>query len=80
MSWREPTEREDRAAAWERRRHELLNPDHQDWRRASQQGVAAALGLSVRTLQRYEHDGAPGWYELALIGLAHARRRGSTEP
>jgi hypothetical protein len=61
---------EHRALAWERRRHELLG-----YRDGELRTVARNLGLSVRTLQRYEFDGAPGWYELALIGLKFARRR-----
>jgi hypothetical protein len=31
--------------------------------------VAARLGLSVRTLYRYELEGAPAWYDFALVGL-----------
>lgn len=65
--WRTYSDEERRAADWEKRRYELLGGE-----RGSVEAVAAALDLSVRTLQRYEFDGAPRWYELALIGLARA--------
>lgn len=71
-----PTEREKRAHDWERRRHDLLGGYGEP---SSVARVAKDLGLSVRTLQRYEWDGAPAWYELALIGLAHARRAEAAE-
>jgi len=67
-----PAER--RAWAWHQRRRELLGNVG-----GRPEAVAAALGLSVRTLRRYEYDGAPAWYELALIGLARSVRKGQAD-
>ena len=36
----------------------------------TQQALAEALGLSRRTVQNYERDGAPVWYALAVERLA----------
>jgi len=56
---------------WRRRRLELLGrPDYH------RQRVADALGLSLRTVQRYETEGPPAWYELALEGLAARKQKG----
>jgi hypothetical protein len=32
--------------------------------------VARLLGLSVKTIRRYEYGTAPRWYQAALVGLA----------
>lgn len=51
--------------AWNDRRRKLLG-----WRGTDRQWVADRLGISARTVERYEHGTAPQWYELALEGLA----------
>jgi hypothetical protein len=52
---------------WHRRRLALFG-----WPAGRRVRVAAALGISIRTLERYEvaKQGAPLLYELALEGLA----------
>jgi len=56
---------------WHRRRVDLLGPVA--GRRVN---VAWALGLGLRTVVRYELEGAPQWYELALEGLAARKQEG----
>jgi DNA-binding XRE family transcriptional regulator len=53
---------------WETRRRQILG--YGDHRR---EAVAKALGISRRSIERYETEGPPKWYEPALIGLARHR-------
>ncbi|HEY6141584.1 MAG TPA: helix-turn-helix transcriptional regulator [Thermoanaerobaculia bacterium] len=50
---------------WEQRRRELLG-----WQRYDRAFVADQLGVSQRTIERYETGETPDWYDLALVGLA----------
>ena len=43
--------------------------------RGDRKTVARAMGLHIRTLEKYESVKAPAWYELALVGLAEQWRR-----
>ena len=52
-----------RAVWWLRRRVDLGLP-------RSRAAIAKRLGLSERTVLRYESGAPPVWYELALIGSA----------
>ena len=36
--------------------------------------IMRALDLSERTLRRYEREGAPAWFDFALVGLWNHRR------
>lgn len=51
------------ASWWQRRRAALGLPK-------PRQAIAAKFGTSGRTISRYEHEGPPPWYELALVGWA----------
>lgn len=64
--------REARAVEWAKRRRALGLTD-------SREELAPMLGLSFRTLQRYEYGEAPGWYDLALVGLS-VKIRGKHKP
>lgn len=66
-------ERERSRHAWDLRRAVL---GLQYWGRSYFLGPDD-LGLSERTVYRYEGGKAPRWYLLALIGLAYLRRHGS---
>ena len=39
----------------------------------TQQALADALGLSRRTVQNYERDGAPRWYAMAVERLIQVK-------
>lgn len=47
------------------RRRQLLG-----WQGGDRRWIAQQLGISVRTIERYENGGAPAWYNFALKGLA----------
>lgn len=36
--------------------------------------MAVELGLSLRTIERYEAEGPPAWYDFALVGLWNYRQ------
>lgn len=63
-------EREQRARRWHERRRELGLTSGKWDSPLSREAVAPLLGLSLRTVQRYEFGEAPAWYDFALIGLA----------
>lgn len=40
------------------------------WPHYRRDAIAGRLGLTLRTIERYETGTAPEWYDLALVGLA----------
>lgn len=50
---------------WERRRLDLLGRE-----KGHREDVAPQLGISVRSIVRYQCGSPPAWNELALMGLA----------
>lgn len=54
----------ERTAHWYKVRHTILGG------RGDRETVARAFGLHLRTVEQYENEGPPDWYELALLGLA----------
>lgn len=65
-------QRERQAGEWDQRRAALGLVSDTGWRvePLDRAHVARLLGLSLRTLQRYEFGKAPAWYGHALRGLA----------
>ena len=53
-----------RTDRWYETRERILGP------RGDRLTVSKALGLHLRTVEKYENGTAPPWYELALVGLA----------
>jgi predicted transcriptional regulator len=53
----------DRSKLWEAKRAKYLG-----WR-SDRGAVASMLQVSTRTIERYELEVAPPWYEAALIGF-----------
>jgi hypothetical protein len=59
------------AARWRRIRHQVFGEPVPD-----RGAIAAAFGVSIWTIDRYEAHGPPAWYPLALEGLAARKRKG----
>lgn len=59
----------DRTRRWYDIRQEILGA------RGDRLTVAHALGLHLRTVEKYENRTPPAWYELALRGLAERWKR-----
>jgi hypothetical protein len=76
--WQRRKERDAREEMWRRRRADLKLGEPYSWDRSDRSQlnlwgrakIGALLGLSVRTLDRYEREEAPAWYDRALVGLA----------
>lgn len=78
MAWKASTpDRVVRALSWENRRRQLgLTGGGREW---DLRQVATRLGISVRTVLRYEFGKAPRWYDYALVGLWQEDRRRDAE-
>lgn len=62
------TGRSTEAEKWAQRRRQLFGGQgRREW-------VAVELGLSLRTIERYEAEGPPAWYDFALVGLWNYRQ------
>ncbi len=61
--------RNERTRHWYAVRQQLLGA------RGDRETVARALGLHIRTIEKYEIGTPPDWYELALMGLAERWRQ-----
>lgn len=82
-AWERAKARQRCAERWESFRAALGLVEHRGGRRRyaydrtlTRREIGLELGISERTLQRFEFWGAPAWYPIALVGLANRKRAG----